>query len=62
VEDNGNSASDAQPGHGVGLRNVCDRLVARFDGAATCSYGLRPEGGFRVDLSLPLRRDISVAR
>ena len=42
-------------GHGVGLRNVCDRLAARFGAEATCHHGARPEGGFRVALSMPLR-------
>ena len=58
VEDDGGTADDPAAvqvnGHGVGLRNVCDRLAARFDGAAECHYGARPGGGFRVDLVLPL--------
>jgi two-component system, LytTR family, sensor kinase len=55
VEDDGEAEGEAGPvnGHGVGLRNVCDRLATRFDGAAECRYGPRPEGGFRVDLTLP---------
>ncbi|MEI9988059.1 MAG: histidine kinase [Aliidongia sp.] len=55
VEDDGEAPSAAIPvnGHGVGLRNVCDRLAARFDGAAECRYGPRAGGGFRVDLTLP---------
>jgi two-component system LytT family sensor kinase len=56
VEDDadGPVTAGAANGHGVGLRNVCDRLAARFDGAAECRYGPRPEGGFRVELTLPL--------
>ncbi len=42
-------------GHGVGLRNVCDRLATRFGAEATCHYGARPKGGFGVDLAMPLR-------
>jgi len=42
-------------GHGVGLRNVCDRLATRFGDAASCHYGPRAEGGFRVALTMPLR-------
>ena len=45
----------SEKGHGVGLRNVCDRLAARFGEAAACHYGARPEGGFRVSLSMPFR-------
>ena len=60
VEDDGQALADApllpsEKGHGVGLRNVCDRLAARFGEAAGCHYGARPEGGFRVSLSMPLR-------
>jgi len=62
VEDDGATEPEAgQPplekaqGHGVGLRNVCDRLAARFGAQASCNYGARPEGGLRVALSMPLR-------
>jgi two-component system, LytTR family, sensor kinase len=60
VEDNGLAEAEtallpSEKGHGVGLRNVCDRLAARFGEAAACHYGARPEGGFRVSLSMPLR-------
>ena len=60
VEDDG--AAHGEPAaahadsHGVGLRNVCDRLAARFNGSAECRYGALPGGGFRVDLVLPLRQ------
>ena len=62
VEDDGQAAADtpllpSEKGHGVGLRNVCDRLAARFGEAATCHYGVRAEGGFRVTLAMPLRMD-----
>jgi signal transduction histidine kinase len=60
VEDDGGVGDEpgaAQAsGHGVGLRNVCERLAARFAGTAECRYGARPGGGFRVDLVLPLRQ------
>jgi len=60
VEDDGRGEEDgallpSEKGHGVGLRNVCDRLAARFGDAASCHYGARAEGGFRVSLSMPLR-------
>jgi signal transduction histidine kinase len=43
-------------GTGLGLRNVSDRLHARFGDGARCVYGPRPEGGFRVALTMPLPR------
>ena len=57
VEDDGATQPGAgrEAGHGVGLRNVTARLLARFGGAASCTYGPRPEGGFRVDLIMPLQ-------
>jgi two-component sensor histidine kinase len=60
VEDDGQAKVDAprlpsEKGHRVGLRNVCDRLIARFGEAASCNYGARPDGGFRVALAMPLR-------
>jgi LytS/YehU family sensor histidine kinase len=55
VEDDGRGGhADIKAGTGVGLRNVCDRLLARFRDRAECSYGRRPEGGFRVELAMPL--------
>jgi len=39
---------------GVGLDNVCQRLFARFGASAKCESGPRPEGGFRVTLTMPL--------
>jgi LytS/YehU family sensor histidine kinase len=55
VIDDGCPSLDAPAGTGVGLRNVIDRLLTRFDGNASLTYGPRPEGGFRVDIKLPLR-------
>jgi hypothetical protein len=47
----------------VGLRNVCDRVAARFEGAATCSYGPRTDGcGFRVDIVMPLLQEALAAQ
>ena len=42
---------------GVGLVNVCERLAARFGGAATCEHGPLPGGGWRVTLSMPMEID-----
>jgi two-component sensor histidine kinase len=57
VEDDGadEPVPDRPHSHGVGLRNVCDRLAARFGDRATCQYGPRSQGGFRVTLTMPLR-------
>ena len=57
VEDDGTSDGITEPGHGVGLRNVCDRIEARFGRAASCDSGPRKEGGWRVVLTMPLRFD-----
>lgn len=56
-DDGAASPGDHGGGHGVGLRNVCDRLKTRFHDRATCDYGHMPEGGFRVRLTMPLLRD-----
>jgi LytS/YehU family sensor histidine kinase len=57
VEDDADGTIDSARRDGVGLRNVRERLAARFDGAASSSYGPREGGGFRVDLLIPLPRD-----
>jgi len=54
VEDDGDGAGPTEPGHGVGVRNVCDRLDARFGPAARCEAGAKEKGGWRVVLTLPL--------
>jgi large-conductance mechanosensitive channel len=58
----GGPAIEKTQGHGVGLRNVCDRLAARFGSEATCHYGARPMGGFGVDLAMPLRMHAETGR
>ena len=57
VEDDADGAIESTRPDGVGLSNVRERLAARFDGAASSSYGPRHGGGFRVDLTIPLLRD-----
>ncbi len=53
VSDDGDGARAAN-GTGVGLRNVRDRLTARFGDAAWLTVGKRAEGGFTAMLTLPL--------
>jgi LytS/YehU family sensor histidine kinase len=56
--DRGPGASTGpDPGTGVGLSNVCQRLSARFGGAADCEAGPLPGGGYRVTLAMPLETD-----
>jgi LytS/YehU family sensor histidine kinase len=59
VENNGDPADQvcAEHGTGVGLANVCERLSARYGGAAQCRHGPIETGGFRVSLTLPLVRN-----
>ena len=61
VIDDGRPSFEAPAGTGVGLRNVTDRLITRFDGNASLTYGARVEGGFRVDITLPLRPELLAA-
>jgi hypothetical protein len=53
VEDDADGPELPAAGGGVGLRNVRDRLAARFDGAAQVRFGRMEHGGFRVDLYIP---------
>lgn len=58
VEDDARPAvsdgSDVPSGFGVGLRNVAERLEARYGDAASIDAGPAPDGGFVVRLTLPL--------
>ncbi|HEY0621846.1 sensor histidine kinase [Sphingomonas sp.] len=53
VSDDGDGAKSPN-GTGVGLRNVRDRLAARFGDAAWLTAGKRAEGGFTATLTMPL--------
>ena len=44
-------------GTGVGLKNVCERLIARFGVEAGCFHGPDPEGGFTVHVIMPIVRN-----
>ena len=54
VIDDGDAATPATCGTGVGLRNVRDRLKLRFAGEEEMSYGRLEDGGFGVTLRMPL--------
>jgi signal transduction histidine kinase len=58
VKDDGEiRADEPEPGEsstGVGLKNVCDRLVARYGSRAGCMHGPDPEGGYTVHLYMPV--------
>jgi two-component sensor histidine kinase len=56
VCDDGPAMPTPIAGHGVGLRNVAARLLTRFGGDAGCTAGARAEGGYRVELHMPLQR------
>jgi signal transduction histidine kinase len=60
VKDDGEvPAEQAEPGEsstGVGLKNVCDRLTARYGTRAGCMHGPDPDGGFTVHLYMPVVR------
>jgi len=60
VEDDGepgSASAEASQGTGLGLRNVADRIAARFDGEGSCSAQPLAPGGFRVVLTMPLAFD-----
>ena len=59
VKDDGEAAAsgDDDGGTGVGLRNVCDRLTARYGALAGCLNGADPDGGYTVHLYMPVSRD-----
>jgi hypothetical protein len=59
VEDDGDPLPDASQlpdGTGTGLRNVRDRLAARFGDASGVRWGPRAGGGFAVTLFMPVTR------
>jgi LytS/YehU family sensor histidine kinase len=58
VKDNGEAATGDEDsgGTGVGLRNVRERLIARFGDRAGCLHGPDPDGGYTVHLYMPVAR------
>ncbi len=61
VEDDGDPVAVPAPGTGVGQRNVCERLTARFGERARCIAAPRIGGGYRVTLGIPLHADAVLA-
>ena len=59
IKDDGEVAQEdgESGGTGVGLKNVCDRLTARYGARAGCLYGPDPEGGYTVHIYMPVVRD-----
>jgi LytS/YehU family sensor histidine kinase len=59
VKDDGEAAPEdgENAGTGVGLRNVCDRLIARFDNRAGCLNGPDADGGYTVHIFMPVVRN-----
>lgn len=60
VKDNGEGSAGENGedggGTGVGLRNVRERLIARFGDRAGCLHGPDPDGGYTVHLYMPVAR------
>ena len=54
VEDDAGSTRPSEEGAGLGLRNVADRLAARYGARAQSRAGPASDGGFAAVLSLPL--------
>jgi two-component system LytT family sensor kinase len=59
VKDDGEVQADdaGEGGTGVGLRNVCDRLTARYGNRAGCMHGPDPDGGYTVHIYMPVVRN-----
>ena len=58
VQDDGEvTMAEGEGGTGVGLRNVCDRLTARYGPRAGCLSGPDPDGGFTVHMFMPVVRE-----
>ena len=57
VTDDGKAVGKGQPGTGIGLDNVRQRLASRFGDRFSFASGPLQPNGYRVDLSMPLRRE-----
>ncbi len=47
--------TERRPGTGIGLKNVADRVQARFPDVGACVSGLVTPGRFRAAITMPLR-------
>ena len=57
VEDDGRAPDPGNGlggGTGLGLRNMCERITARYGPAGRCTHGPREGGGFFVELAIPM--------
>jgi signal transduction histidine kinase len=60
IKDNGDAPPPEHDGRdscGVGLKNVCERLIARYGVQAGCFHGPDPEGGYTVHVIMPVIRN-----
>ena len=58
VKDDGEAVAEiGDAGTGVGLRNVCDRLTARYGSRAGCLNGPDPDGGYTVHIFMPVTKN-----
>ena len=53
VEDDARGEGSRHDGHGMGIRNVCERLKARFGEQGSCTHGALPGEGYRCTLMMP---------
>ncbi len=59
VRDDGPGALESRAGFGVGLANTRERLIEAYGDAHTFVAGASDDGGFRVDITIPVRGDRS---
>ena len=57
VDDDGAAESSLQPGTGIGIENVRQRLQSRYGNAARISAGPRGSGGFAVTIAIERATD-----
>jgi LytS/YehU family sensor histidine kinase len=55
ISPQGEGALRQTPGTGIGLKNVADRIEARFPGVGACVSGVVAPRRFRAAITMPLR-------